>query len=586
MITPEPLSTDRAPESAARSPSCLPGRHSTFVSQPGEWKYCVAAVLMVALAYCLILNAFWHPGPDTAYYISVSRSLAQHGEFTFNGLPVGKIPPLWPLLLAAAMKFSASFAFLNLIPAILLIGSSGFWYYVVRRFASRGRSFAVVVLSGTLFYWYSAAMDLRSEGLFCFLFAGTLLLAMQFGEGRRQVWRVILVGLLCILMICVRWAGLIAVLPVAAAMAAGQLKPRRNRQCISVGGVILTSICAFYALRLILTVLPGMSGRPLRAGDPEAGLGEGMDSAPVVSIQAVVDGRVFREMGSRIVVSGKWISSLVWMPMFLGVTSGPVGWLTNALGWFLIFLFSCCLYEQARNRQWLWLGVLLYCGAIIVRWAVVNPRYLVPIAPLALLGIWIGFESVAKRLPRLAGACRIGAMIFVASIGLCNATLWAIDVYIARCPGFYAKYLAGETEQLIAAANYLNDRNVQDGQISVSPYYLNLGRQRPNGQGWRCIHLLTNRGVHVINKRICTGEPNEDLLNFAAKKGIKYYLYRPPVSPWRAHHFRIAWVQRILTGQREIAENPSWVLYELTRDAATVVELPVLARYPRRVPGM
>ena len=586
MSIPQSLPAAQQPAADNRFAPHQPPIPPCFTAQPGEWKHCLAAMLLLWLAYLLIENALWHPGPDTAYYISVSRSLAQHGTFTFNGLPVGKIPPLWPLLLAAAMKLSASFRFLNLIPAAFLVGASGFWYYVLRRFASPGKSLGAVLLSGLLFYWYSAAVDLRSEGLFCFLLAAALLLAMQFAEGRQQAWRIAIVAFLCALMVCVRWAGLTAVFPVAAAMAAGQLKPRLNRQCIGVAIVILSTIGSFLILRHTLAALPGMSGRPMRQADPDFGAGEDMDGAPIVSMQAVIDPKGLRDMGGRIAASGKWITSLLWMPMFLGVTSRSVGILTNTVGWLLILLFGCCLYHHAQRRQWLWVGVLLYCVAIVARWAVVNPRYLVPIAPSALLGAWLGIDAVAARFRRLTKPCKIAAVLFVASIALCNSALWAIDLYITHSPDFYSKYLAGETEQLIAAADYLNSRNVQDGQISVSPYYLNLGRQRPNGQGWRCMHLLTGRGIHVISRKMCTGEPNKALLNWAPTKGIKYYLYRPPVSPWRAHHFRVAWLQRLLTGQKDIPENPSWVLYELTRHNATLIELPKVPKYPRRVPGM
>src|ERR1051325_11667980 len=67
---------------------------------------------------------------------------------------------------------------------------------------------------------------------------------------------------------------------------------------------------------------------------------------------------------------------------------------------------------------------------------------------------------------------------------------------------------------------------------------------------------------------------------------VKFCLYRPPVSPWRALHFKIRWVQEKLTGKKDIPENPSWALYELSKDSARKVELPAVSDWPRRVPGM
>jgi len=202
------------------------------------------------------------------------------------------------------------------------------------------------------------------------------------------------------------------------------------------------------------------------------------------------------------------------------------------------------------------------------------------------MGAWLGIDFLTARFARFKTGWKNCVVLFIASIALCNTALWAIDLFIAHSSDFYGRYLAGETQQLIAAADYFKGRNVRDGEISVSPYYLNLGRQRPNGQGLRCMHMLTGRGIHVISKKICTGEPNKRLLEWAPTKEIKYYLYRPPVSPWRAHHFRITWIQRLLTGQKDIPENPSWILYELGRDRAIRIDLPKPGDYSHRVPGM
>jgi hypothetical protein len=113
---------------------------------------------------------------------------------------------------------------------------------------------------------------------------------------------------------------------------------------------------------------------------------------------------------------------------------------------------------------------------------------------------------------------------------------------------------------------------VKDGEISVNVFYVNLGRQRPNGEGLRTMILLTDRAVRG-GPVGCTGEPNEALLKWAGKYDVKYYLYRPPVSPWRALHFKLKRVQQILTGKEDIPENESWVLFELSKNGSHKVDL-------------
>jgi hypothetical protein len=134
----------------------------------------------------------------------------------------------------------------------------------------------------------------------------------------------------------------------------------------------------------------------------------------------------------------------------------------------------------------------------------------------------------------------------------------------------------------------VNERGIADGDVAVSSVYGNLGRERPNGEGLRSMFMLTGKGIRSVPKRVCTAEPDDELLRWAQLQGrnVKFYLYRPPVSPWRALHFKIRWVQEKLTGKKDIPENPSWVLYELSKDSARKVELPAVSDWPRRVPGM
>ena len=597
MTHPTSPSISQQPPTELQPPSRATSLATGFTPTPREWLYCLAAVLILSLAYLLMTNGRWHPGTDTAYYISISRSLAQGKGFLFNGGPVGKVPPLWPLLLAGAMKISGSFWFLNIIPAACLVISAACWYWILRRLVSPGRALATVLLSGMLFFSFVSAVQLRTEALFCLFFSAALLLGTQVGAGRVHAWRIAAAALLCGLMVGVRWTGLTCCLVVAAAIVSGQFRFDQRRRSVALTLVILTSIASFAGFRYMLAHLPKAIRPPAvrTAGNGEAtpgnnggALPEDMDALPLPIMQAIITRAGARELFDRVASSGKWPSSLLWMPTYLGVTSRAAATVTNPLGWFLIIMFMLCLWNDAANRRWIWIGTLLYCLSLVVRWKIPNPRYLVPVAPLIILGAWLGMEHLAAwcRRPLFRKSWTVAATLFVVSIGLCNTALWGVEVYIARSHDFYGRYMAGENDQLIAAAKYLTDRSVQSGQTAVNFSYVNLGRIRRNGQGWRSMHLLTDRGIRIVSKKICTDEPNQDLLDWAAGKGVKYYLYRPPVSPWRAHHFRIAWWQRLATGQKDIAENPSWVLYELSNDKATRIDLPDVRDWPTRVPGI
>lgn len=579
---------------------------------PNDWKYCLGLVLILSVAYLLIESGHWHAGADTAYYISIARSVAMGEGFRFNGGPVGRIPPLWPLVLAGAMKISTSFWFVNLIPAACLVGSAAMWYWIVRRAVAPARAFQATLLSSLLFYWFTSATQLRTEALFCLLFSGALLLAVQIGEGRAEWWRLAAAVLLTGLMVGVRWVGLTCWLPVAAAMISGQIRPRLNRQWIGCVLVAAVAVGAFVGFRKFVvwvgtspkkapvvqtntTPKTGGADTPRPLSDPER-KGElpdswGPDDEDGPSgIQAVFTGAGMVDTMQRMGDSGKWLSSLLFMPMYVGVTNKGMGWIINPIGWFLIAMFGVCVWAQGQQRRWIWLAVLLYCGALVFRWKIPNPRYLVPVAPLLLLGTWMGLEQLAawctKNLWRRFW--RFNAAAFVVALALCNGALWAVEAYVVRSDNFYEHYLAGDLDEMVAAAKYLNEHGIDNGQVAVSYYYTNLGRPQPrkNGQGLRSMHMLTSKGIRSVPKKICSEEPNEMLLGWAWREGVKYYLYRPPVSPWRAHHFRLPWWQRRATGQQEIPNNPGWKLYELTEEKAIPVELPDASNWPSHVPGI
>src|SRR5207248_3283205 len=78
---------------------------------------------------------------------------------------------------------------------------------------------------------------------------------------------------------------------------------------------------------------------------------------------------------------------------------------------------------------------------------------------------------------------------------VCNGALYGLEVSVERSPDLYASYEAGLNQNLIAAAKYLADRGVRDGQVAVSSRYQNLGRTRSSPFGLRAATMLTGRAI-------------------------------------------------------------------------------------------
>lgn len=585
-----------------------------FTPTRQDWKYCGILVGILLCLYLLLQNGLWASGPDTAYYISVARDVALGRGLTFNGEPVGRAPPLWPLVLAAAMKISPTFRFINLVPMACILASIGMWFFILRRLTTLKKAFWITLLSGTLFHWYAATNQLRTEGLFCLIFTAALLVASQIAEGRAQRWRIALLLLLCIGMVATRYAGLAASFVVGAVVLSGQRHPGAKQWIAFIGSLAIT-LASFIAIRYALRyILPHIHEGASAGGAID-------DSGEVVMTSVLGQGGplTYFMQGLK---AGQWVSALLWMPMHIAVSNKWLALAVNLLGWFLLATYTVCLIRHIRERRWILIGVAAYSASIIFRWTVVNPRYLMPIAPFLLLGIWLGMEHLRATLrrPWASKLFAAGVPVLLVTLLLCNLTLLGIDIAIVRSSNFYHYYLAGEVEDLIGAARYLQGLGVKNGEVAVNAQYINLNRTRSNGFSMRGLVMLLDRRVAVIpNKsrdatrsaprgrrarqdanpstkkskpeltaRIGDGPPNRYLLTYAAEQQppIRYYVYRPPISPWRAWHFRVPWLQRFATRQTDIPTNPGWELYEFDDSRFTRIPIPDARDWLVRVPGM
>ena len=198
----------------------------------------MVSVTLAAAIFALLTNRHWVPGGDSEVYLATARNLLKaHFSFRrgyiFNGQPMNMVPPGWPYVLAMAMSISTKFAFLKLIVLLSMLGSLALAYPICRRFAPPLVAGAVVVLTALLSHVFPLTFWLHSDALFCLLGSASFLLAIQIGEGRTQLWRIALLGILCSCAVTVRWAGLLNWIVVAAAL--------MDRQGAAIGRRLLTA---------------------------------------------------------------------------------------------------------------------------------------------------------------------------------------------------------------------------------------------------------------------------------------------------------------------------------------------------------
>jgi hypothetical protein len=592
--------------------------------------------------YGLLQNPYWVPGGDSEAYTSSARDMALGMGFRFNGQPVAMFPPGWPAAMAAVMKVSPYFLPLKLMTMLSMAGALAIGYWIARRFVSPQRAAMVILATAIVSHMFQCTFWLMSEGLFCLVSAASLLVALQISQGRREAWRIALLALLCAGAVMVRWAGVVGLGLVAAILVSGSIrqmlaipawmalmaligigvtgglgaagwaaaggaaiyvaytavawKPWQHREFAAAAIVALVTFGTFFALREILEVTPEEAAASAEFG----GAGEIVDQEIVATADEQATKGYDIVTGSkggggyrgRVLGWGRWFSFFYWQPFRAAAGNVALNLMANLLGWVLIALLLITAWAAARRRQWLWLALVGYCGILAANWPNPNSRYLVPIAFLLTLGIVLAADQlIAWAASERARRVVRGALyVFIGSVAVCNIALWAVEVRIARASDFYASYEAGLNQNLITAARHLYERgDVGDKQIAVSGKYRNMNRQRYSPYGLRAMSLLTGKAIVSVPNRYVTrdGRPTVTLNRWLYKRGIRYYLAQPPVSPWRVWHFRVPWWQEYRTGMPVEEMESGWQMYRVDgAEEARRVHLPPSRGWPRRVPGL
>jgi hypothetical protein len=415
---------------------------------------------------------------------------------------------------------------------------------------------------------------------------------------------------LCAGLVFVRWAGLVTWVLPAAVLLTGDIRKVGWKRIAMVGVLGAVGVGSFFALRYQLKQLGAGSLANETSRDRTAVPDRNLPDSPrsVLLDERVVVPNVdtqqlsrnlykFIPSGSarlyleRTLSAGTWMSTLFWMPAKLAVSDPRIDLAVNIFGWLLLIPLLVWLVVEMRRGQWIWIGTVVTCGLLVLRWSSANERYLIPVAPLLLLGPWLGFEYLHKRFVTRPGRwqtiAKIVALAPIVSVAICNGCLLAIDIAIARSDDFYAHHHAGRSQQLVAAAHWLmNERNLGDNELAVSPLYLNLRRPVQNSFAIRVMNVLTDRNILTVPRKVCEGAPDEHLVAWAAENNVHYYLYRPPDSPWRVWHFRVKWLQEWITEEQVTQINPAWELYELKDGQATLLNPPNVRDWPKRLPGV
>lgn len=584
---------------------------------------------ILALLYGLLQNGYYAPGNDSSVYLAVARNILAGRGYVYQGGAVAQYPPGWPLALAFLLSVSSSFWWLNLVLKAMVLASALLYYGLMSRLTTPKKAFLCVLIAALLGDWLRYTYVLGSESLFLLLLAGTLVLALPPQQGRLPWWRVAVVPALAAGFVAVRWLGAMAVPAVAALVLTGEFLPRMNRRWLCAVLTVGVSFVAFVVLyRDPGVVVPRLDSAPnahptihvepteqpqpkpkpagTTASEPKRKSAKPRVEATPVGKQPVrpasgAVGRATRHVSvlggaalgyylERAATGGEWIVRMLWPPAQVASILKPVKVALNVFGWALWFFIAVFAIAQARRRNWVYLGIMLYMAVPITRWARPNGRYPSVFGPLFILALWQGilltYGWVAERrtwkLWALAKRSTLAALL--ASVIVSNVTLYGIALCVMRSPDFYGTFTAGQCQELLPVAHYLLTDASAAGRVAVNRYWRNLGNRYDNQYAAAFLAAIADRRCVATPGKLGENGPNKELAEWAAGNNLRYFVYRPPASPWRIWHFRVGWLQRRMEKLPQVPERPSWEFYRLSKGAWRRMEPPPVEDWPRVLP--
>ncbi|MGD2174309.1 MAG: phospholipid carrier-dependent glycosyltransferase [Candidatus Brocadiaceae bacterium] len=418
---------------------------------PGRLFLLVLAV--VALLHAAALNGHWWYQRDSALYMSLARSLAETGTYTFNGLPHAFVLPGLPMMLAPIYAaFGESLLAMNALMALFGVGCVALAYPFFREACPEGRHSTVcILLFGLSFALFYYSRRILTDVPFTFFSLATLLagLRMVRTEGRASYLWAVAAGLAVACASAVRPLGPALM---CALMAGIWLRPGWWRTWRR--GVAQTLLAL--APTLVLLAFWMLRSAALHTPSP-------------TYTAVFLKGKTVVEMTTRIL--GNLPEALE--TVFKVVTGGDL----DALGGVLLGVpVLAAVAASLRRGERLLIAFALVYGAGI---SIGSPsrRLMLPLAPVLLawlveggplLAGWIGTRArwASPRLLRCIGYAVLAAIL------LGNLARISEVVYRARASRFYSAIEKRKLSDYRELSDWLKENASSDGVVLVHEHRL------------------------------------------------------------------------------------------------------------------
>jgi hypothetical protein len=481
----------------------------------------------IAVLYALLWSPLWYPLSDASMYLNLARGLAAGKDLEWTRQVHKSIRPLTPIVLSWIIRGGGGIGAMHVAMIAFMIVAHVLSFLTLRRWM--GERVALLAVTATAISWwtFTNAFSIMTEPLFLVLFWGCLLTLSYVGGARtiQRKWALVLAALV---LLSLAWFNRVAaILFLPGILLSLELT---NRKSTSLENRIWWAVLYVGVFGLLVLEYK----RPVRKPAPgerilvEKGAAGGLIDASDAELLAHTEsykGNVLVGVSNPIVqlpvAGGRWgLEGL--MPPLMALygdksqgrtVRNPVVAILGAL--LAVTAFGIMLggtWLLVNKRAWWPALLMIYFFPIWFMWGTrVKPRYMLPVMPVIVVCLWLGFAAVLKwlfargetpntpghgaapdhqpsrgqRLTRLAGASILAAGL------LANIPTYAIEFYLRHGTrrDFFELARRGGYAELIDIGAYVQKHVPRDAIV-----YTNSGARR------RTVEYLTGRDVAVTRK--------------------------------------------------------------------------------------
>jgi hypothetical protein len=370
-------------------------REPTTATGSRWWNRRSKAIIVGAmlLLYVVHLSPTWKVSSDSALYLVLARNLAAGDGYTFGGQPHGMVPPGFPFVISLLMRAGLGGELaLNVFMVLTCFLALWLAYELVKQLATPRIAFAVVLILGFSWQMHLNTIRVQPDVPALALVCGGLWMCLR-GLNRGGAW----LESGCVLIVISCWFRIPCV-PIAIMTAPALLFQQRKSSFARTVTSAVALLCMLGA-----TLIFFQSRYEAARANPYAntykkhvrqlttimqpsGLEGVVHSSQQVATNAYSAAGVFTELATGYGVyhfANRWCGEAA-----VSAISAIAIWPAMLYGLFLL----------ARKRQWAPVLLIVGYGGFICLHGSRSPRYWLPLAPLVVMTVLVGFQGLAAKL--------------------------------------------------------------------------------------------------------------------------------------------------------------------------------------------